>query len=347
MGLLLSYPLKSKALFRHGTEHLRVGGASMQGYRTEMEDSHQLIVDYNGGYFFGVYDGHCGSKASKFCSERIHKYVEGEGNFEAKSIQKAVMQADKDFLTESGGADDGTTAVFSIVQHREETKDFFITIGNVGDSRAMLITKSGEIFPLTDDHSPNVPEEAKRIKEAGGFVRNGRVNGNLAVSRAVGDRPYKTKDLAADKQEVIPLPDVTFRTASEGDILLLACDGIYEQMDNTAVGKYVYEQVQKQPDLAIVAANLCEKSLQSGSQDNMTALCVHFKDGTDVKPGNEFFWGPYYKDNSFARAWRSFAADYGFSEEEIDSKITEQLVERKEKRGAGSDNLVPISEAGN
>ncbi len=44
---------------------------------------------------------------------------------------------------------------------------------------------------LSEDHKPAREDEAKRIKDAGGFVINNRVMGELAVSRAFGDADFK------------------------------------------------------------------------------------------------------------------------------------------------------------
>ena len=45
--------------------------------------------------------------------------------------------------------------------------------------------------PLSNDHKPNREDESKRIRDAGGFVINNRVMGELAVSRAFGDVEFK------------------------------------------------------------------------------------------------------------------------------------------------------------
>lgn len=72
------------------------------------------------------------------------------------------------------------------------------------------------------------PGEKARISAAGGFVDFGRVNGNLALSRAIGDFEFKkSADLSPEQQIVTANPDVTTHELSADDeFLVIACDGI-------------------------------------------------------------------------------------------------------------------------
>ena len=73
---------------------------------------------------------------------------------------------------------------------------------NAGDSRA-VISVAGKVKPLSYDHKPTDEAEMERIINAGGFVEFGRVNGNLALSRAIGDFEFKqSENLPAEKQVV-------------------------------------------------------------------------------------------------------------------------------------------------
>jgi protein phosphatase 2C family protein 2/3 len=56
-----------------------------------------------------------------------------------------------------------------------------IYCANAGDCRAVL-SKKGKAKDLSVDHKPNTPSEKARIERANGFVEDGRVNGNLALS---------------------------------------------------------------------------------------------------------------------------------------------------------------------
>ena len=65
-----------------------------------------------------------------------------------------------------------------------------IYCANAGDSRSVMWER-GLAVDLSHDHKPELPEERNRILKAGGEVVDGRVNGMLALSRAIGDFDYK------------------------------------------------------------------------------------------------------------------------------------------------------------
>lgn len=73
---------------------------------------------------------------------------------------------------------------------------------------------------------PSTGEKA-RISAAGGFVDFGRVNGNLALSRAIGDFEFKkSPELSPEQQIVTAYPDVTVHDVTDDDeFLVIACDG--------------------------------------------------------------------------------------------------------------------------
>ena len=68
------------------------------------------------------------------------------------------------------------------------------------------------VYDLSDDHKPDNEDEQMRITEAGGFVQDGRVNGELSLSRAIGDIYYKqNKNLSVEKQCITCVPEITKR----------------------------------------------------------------------------------------------------------------------------------------
>lgn len=75
--------------------------------------------------------------------------------------------------------------------------------------------------------------EKARICAAGGFVDFGRVNGNLALSRAIGDFEFKkSAELSPEQQIVTAFPDVIAHTITDDDeFLVIACDGMHMSLN--------------------------------------------------------------------------------------------------------------------
>ena len=97
---------------------------------------------------------------------------------------------------------------------------------------------SGKTTALTEDHKPSNPEERIRIENAGAFVMGDRVNGELAMSRALGDFRYKRNgSLSAKEHPVICFPDIAVhkRNGKRNELLIVACDGVWDVICNSEV----------------------------------------------------------------------------------------------------------------
>lgn len=278
MGAFLDKPNTEKAFASGSLEgDLRYGVAAMQGWRVEMEDAHTSIVglpDHGKWSFFGVYDGHAGSKCAAYTAEHLVPHVLSNikdcSGIDASNMQNcsvidalkdgictAFLNLDHEIRTSppwSNGQDlSGTTAVTCLV-----TEDHII-FANCGDSRGLLCRR-GEVHFSTVDHKPYLPTERERIEKAGGSVVLQRVNGSLAVSRALGDIAYKRpQEKPAKEQIVSPEPDVIAMRREEGDeFIVLACDGIWDVMDNDGVTAFVRRKLRVCRDLTVIASNLID-----------------------------------------------------------------------------------------
>ena len=123
----------------------------------------------------------------------------------------------------------------------------------LGDSRGILSRKSDNIFS-TEDHKPYVEKERDRIVKAGGSVMIQRVNGSLAVSRALGDYEYKSvPGLCPTDQLVSPEPDIYIieRNKEDDEFLVLACDGIYDVLENEELCRLVRSRLTVTEDLKV------------------------------------------------------------------------------------------------
>ena len=95
-----------------------------------------------------------------------------------------IMQQTNDGGMADGKSYAGTTATVLLVTRTQ------LICANAGDSRTVL-ARGGRAKDMSEDHKPENPQELARINASGGFVDDGRVNGMLALSRALGDFEYK------------------------------------------------------------------------------------------------------------------------------------------------------------
>eukprot|EP01137_Pigoraptor_chileana_P025448 Opistho-2@94963 len=171
----------------------------------------------------------------------------------------------------------GSTAVCVLI------KDKKMFCGNAGDSRC-IISSAGANIPMSFDHKPVNEGESQRITAAGGFVEFGRVNGNLALSRAIGDFEFKTNPaMSAQDQIVTVFPDVITRPLTDKEeFLVLACDGIWDVMSNQDVVDFVRQRIARALPLDRIVEELLDACLAPESHiggvgcDNMTAVIVGF-----------------------------------------------------------------------
>lgn len=190
--------------------------------------------------------------------------------------------------------DSGTTANVVIIAPQ------WVVCANAGDSRSVFSKNGNKAVPLSYDHKPDDEEEERRIRAAGGYVAGGRVEGDLAVSRGLGDFRFKNmqtvlsgskgstndggeKDqnmVEPDDQKVSPVPDVIIqnRSADKDEFIIVACDGIWDVQTNYEGVKTVAEMFEEgESDLGLVCEEFCDTCLSMGSKDNMTAIVVKFE----------------------------------------------------------------------
>jgi serine/threonine protein phosphatase PrpC len=298
-----------------------------------MEDAHIVIPSLSARFpevaLFGVFDGHSGEAAALYLAEELPQRVSLlEDPTNEEQLGKCVQQLDADFCKNAKVRGQGSTCTFCIVFPCKEKKGHFEVIAvNVGDSRSFLVHPDGTIQSLTEDHKPDLPAEEARIRAAGGFVHVSRVDGQLAMSRAIGDWSYKSNpNLAADQQKVIAVPQITRNIASTSDVLVICCDGLVEQMSSEEAGKRFRENLltqraeTKQEDLAQACYDLNLLSLAKNSKDNHSVMAIAFEDGTPYQRDDEFVAGPYhpYKDEQvFADAYVADAKKHGYEGERL------------------------------
>jgi protein phosphatase 2C family protein 2/3 len=113
------------------------------------------------------------------------------------------------------------------------------------------------------------------------------VNGNLALSRAIGDFEFKQNKLLNQQQQIVTaFPDVLARTLTDQDeFIVLACDGIWDCMSNQEVVTFIRRGIAGRLSLGNICERLMERCLAEDSDlggvgcDNMTVVIVGLLNG--------------------------------------------------------------------
>ncbi|CAH9108442.1 unnamed protein product [Cuscuta europaea] len=203
-----------------------VGVFSVKGRKKLMEDSHKIVSFPRAKKgFFGVYDGHGGSKAAEFVTENLHSNIleilktrHGSSAAKEEAIKDGYLKTDRQFL--EMGICSGVCCVTALIEGDE------IIVSNLGDCRAVL-SRGGSAEVLTKDHRAGQEDEKKRIEDKGGYVEiyggAWRVHGVLSVSRSIGDSHLKDWVVAEPETKRMPI-------TSDMQYLVLASDGLWDKV---------------------------------------------------------------------------------------------------------------------
>lgn len=216
--------------------------------------------------------------------------------------------------------DSGTTAIIVLLTPQ------YIICANVGDSRAILqrgpyaaaaaadgCKSNNTICCLSTDHKPNNDSEKIRIENAGGVVLGGKIEGRLAVSRALGDFSFKHLNsvlsaagchdnnmhvtdsinindvddnvnvnammVQPEDQMVTCIPEITTinRNDPQDKFLVIACDGIWDVLSNEQCAQLISCSFEEgEANIGLVCEELLDQCYAKGSLDNMTVIVVKF-----------------------------------------------------------------------
>lgn len=245
---------------------LRFGASAVQGWRARMEDAHCARLALpglpSGWAFFAVLDGHGGARAARFGARHLPGHVLGElgpaprePEDVRQALRSAFLRTDAHLralwpLSDPGGS----TAVVLLVSPR------FLYLAHCGDSRALL-SRSGSMAFCTEDHRPHRPRERERIHDAGGTVRRRRVEGSLAVSRALGDFAFKqAPGRPPELQLVSAEPEVAaLARQAEDEFVLLASDGVWDALSGADLVGLVASRLR----LGLAPQQLCAQLLDT------------------------------------------------------------------------------------
>ncbi|KAH9415371.1 Protein phosphatase 1L, partial [Dermatophagoides pteronyssinus] len=213
-----------------------------------------------------------------------------------KILNEEIISVDKQLVETFQRRSDisGSTALIAI-RLLQSNK---LLVANVGDSRGILCDSKGATIPLSFDHKPYQLKEYRRILEAGGYISlKGvyRVNGILAISRALGDYPLK------DNRLIIPDPDILTFDLNElkPKFMIMATDGFWDTFSNENAVQFVQQELSSSRynnhslnessssndgSIALeIAKKLAKEAYNRESYDNITVIVVFFDDFVTTK----------------------------------------------------------------
>jgi len=273
--------------------------------------------------FFSIFDGHSGSLCANYMADNLYKNIDMvEDLTDLDSLGKTCIKTDEQFLNAEQYVynDDGCACIFSLCKN--DNGKVTLVNGNIGDSRTIFAKRENGAYKAiacSYDHKPTDLKEKERIEAAKGYVSLQRVDGQLALSRAFGDRQLKTPiDFPGDKKKVTSNPEFICEIGSPDDFLFMACDGIFEAdvFGRQDVITWIANKMETAQDLALICAQLLDECLDRGSHDNMSAMIIQFKDGTDYAAEKEYVPGPWYdgeQDKKFQTAYTADASAAGYT----------------------------------
>lgn len=244
----------------------------IKGRRSAMEDDNIVIDGFNGvekDAYFGVYDGHGGRLAVDAIKKHLHaifgkRLLETPDNVE-DAFRTSFLEMDN-VITDAGIVVSGATVVVCYLRGDENGKRVLYT-ANAGDSRA-VVSAGSDAFQLSKDHKPTSEEEQMRIQSVGGWVANvkglHRVNGILAVSRALGDidmRPAITSEPYVSRSEL----------TAQNEVLLLASDGLWDVCRNWEAVNMALENLDSAEKIVQI---LVKHAMLQHSSDNVTVVAA-------------------------------------------------------------------------
>ena len=175
-----------------------------------------------------------------------------------------------------------TACVMSIDKTKKK-----LYFANAGDSRVVMC-KKGVAEPMSEDHKPEMESEKTRIYKADGWISDGRVKGNLNLTRGFGDLEYKqNKNLKPEEQMITANPDIkVVDFTNDIDFVIIGCDGIWDCLKNQEACDFVSKRLKDDPNVKIskiieeMMDSIVAKDLYNETGvgcDNMTCVVILFK----------------------------------------------------------------------
>ncbi|KAL8427459.1 hypothetical protein Efla_003906 [Eimeria flavescens] len=277
---------KKTMVVQHG--FTETAAATVLGRRPVDEDAMLLVAPLPGrpgSYVKALFDGHGGHIVARKCSVIAPTFIGRMRDFSGDSFAEASFAMDAALRHDPEvSVVPGSTGIIAVMEAPDPTvPEFVVHVANIGDSRLLVLHQDGTFTPMSVDQKPNDKTEMMRVRQAGGSVVHTamgvwRIDGRLALSRSFGDFRMKARaDLLPSQQKVVALPHKRTLRVRAGDVLVFACDGVFEAqgMDWSFVANFVATQLNATGgNLEETAMRLVTTAYLLGSCDNISAMLV-------------------------------------------------------------------------
>jgi protein phosphatase PTC2/3 len=154
-------------------------------------------------------------------------------------------------------------------------------VANAGDCRAVL-SRRGTAIEMSRDHRPCCMNERKRVESLGGYVDDGYLNGQLAVTRALGD--WHLEGMKGPGRAggggggpLSAEPELKMATLSKDDeFLIIGSDGVWDSFSSQNAVDLARRRLQDHNDPRLCCREVVDEALRRGARDNLTAVLVAF-----------------------------------------------------------------------
>jgi protein phosphatase 1L len=285
------------------------GSSARKGDRSTMEDRTMNINPLHNEQskgLFGIFDGHGGYRTAEYAANNFETYYNLFGSNQEPDFTSIFKQLNKGIYVTDECYNSGTCALVGLINK------YYYNLAWVGDSRAVYMSDGQELFE-TIDHKLTTKKERTRIINSNGILSERKLpSGNvyerccgLVISRALGNEVLSEQYTSFFTGSILHTPDMCEGVAKPGDVLIFACDGVWDVFKSEEACEFVqkvltYSQadLEKQypeiacnrttlPDpiteekgddhLKLVARALRDESYIKGSGDNLSVQIIQFQ----------------------------------------------------------------------
>lgn len=151
-----------------------------------------------------------------------------------------------------------------------------LVVANAGDCRAVLCRR-GKAIEMSRDHKPMCSRERERIEASGGSVFDGYLNGQLNVTRALGDWHMEGMKTSDGRGPLSAEPElITLNLTEEDEFLIIGCDGIWDVFRSQNAIDFARRKLQEHNDPLMCSKDIVGEALKRKSGDNLSAVVICF-----------------------------------------------------------------------